>query len=377
MAEDTSPYAEENRAFALSILDRIEGNTGLEIRQLFDGDLTADEIRTRLHESIAGYVTRQLAREAATENGPAAGQPVDVQAVLFGAGGINVAPNVAVTEQRYREIREYRGGQIDAYLRRVTDGLSLLKNDMSPGQAAGIIIGSGLVSFGVAMIGGTFAALQGGAALLTAVTAGVAAMGSMTVVVGVALVIAAELLLFFLLLNKKVFLGMMFNNTDLNLVVRDWRAGTGGARRGDLFMNTGSMTSFMEMHETHRLDSPLVQVVARDRIAPGDPDNLVSAGIFFAEKNFGLFGTEGVMLLGSHKTPSLRFALVFACPYTYDNGVNVAIGPPDSTSSYFDRLYKHRGVERQTAGQGYRFLARVGAPRGGEACGIAALDSDG
>jgi hypothetical protein len=376
MAENTTPFAEENRAFALSILDRIEGNTGLEIRHLFEGELSAQQIRAQVRKSVVSYVERQLAAERPTDGWPEAGKAVDVQAALFGASGINVAPNVAVTEKLYREIREYRGGQIDAYIRRVTDGLSLLKENMSPGQAAGIIIGSGLASFGVAMIGGTFAALQGGAALLTAVTAGVAAMGSMTVVVGVALVVAAELLLFFLVLNKKVFLGMVFNNTGLSLVVRDWRAGTGGARRGDLFMNTGSMTSFMEMHETHRLDSPLVQVVARDRIAPGDPDNLVSAGIFFAEKNFGLYGTEGVMLLGSHAAPSIRFALVFACPYTYDNGVNVAIGPADSASNYFNRLYKQRGVERQTGGQGYRFLARVGFPRGGEACGLAFLDSD-
>jgi hypothetical protein len=374
MAEHTSPFAEENRVFALSILDRIETSTGLQIRHLFDGDLTADQIREQLHAATAGYVAQKLAEEKPTDDWPEAGKPFDIHSALF--GGINGVPNVAITEQRYREIREYRGAQINAYLRRVTDGLSLLKVNMTPGQAAATIVGSGLASFGVAMIGGTFLALKGGAAFLTAISAGVAAMGSMTVVVGVALVIVAELLLFFLVFNKKTFLGMVFNNTDLHLVVRDWRAGTGGARRGDLFMNTGLMTSFMEMNETHRLDSPLVQVVARYRVAPGNPDNLVMAGIFFASKKVGFYGTEGAMLLSSNRMPSPWFALVIACPYSHDNGVNVAIGPPDSAYNYFHRLYRYRGVERQTTGQGYRFLARVASTRGGEVCGFAALDSD-
>jgi hypothetical protein len=375
MSEHESPFAADHRAFGLAIIERIKANTGLEIRSLFEQDLSANEIRERIHELIVAYVERKLKEEKPGTDWPLAGQPIDVRQTLFGAGGINVVPDVAVTEQRYKQIKQYQGKQIDTYLKNVTDGLSLLKDGMSPAQVATTIATSGLASFGVAMVWGTFVALQGGAAFLSALAAGVVAMGSITVVVGVALVIVAELLLFFLVLNKKVFLGMVFNNTGLNLIVRDWRAGTSGASRGDLFMNTGSMTSFMETNETPNLDSPLVQVVERLFLSAGSPDNLVSAGIFCAEKNFGLYGTEGVMLLSSRQREDIRFAFVFACPYTLDNGVNVAIGGPNSAQSYFNGLYGNRGVERFTAQRGFSLLARVGSPRGGEACGFAALDA--
>lgn len=375
MSEHESPFAADHRAFGLAIIERIEANTDLTIRSLFEQDLSANEIRERMHEVIVGYVERKLAEEKSSSEWPLAGRAINVRQALFGASGVNVVPDMAVTEQRYREIKRYQGQQINAYLKNVTDGLSRLKENMTPAQAAGTIAASGLASFGIAMIGGTFAALQAGAALLPALAAGVAAMGSMAVVVGVALVIVAELLIFFLVLNKKVFLGMVFNNTDLNLVVRDWRAGTSGAARGDLFMNTGSMTYFMETHETPNLDSPLVQVVSRLFLGSGNPDNLVSAGIFCAEKNFGFYGTEGVMLLSSHKTAELRFAFVFACPYTLDNGVNVAIGGPNPAQGYFNALYGGRGLERHAAQRGFTLLAKAGALRGGEACGFAALDS--
>jgi hypothetical protein len=376
MSEHESPFAADHRAFGLAIIERIEANTGLEIRKLFEQDLSAHEIRERMRELIVVYVERTLAEEKPSSEWPLAGQPIDVRQTLFGASGVNVVPDVAVTEQRYQEIRRYQGQQIQTYLKKVTDGLSLLKDGMTPAQAAATIAAGGLASFGVAMIWGTFVALQSGAAFMSALAAGVVAMGSMTVVVGVALVIVAELLIFFLVLNKKVFLGMVFNNTGLNLVVRDWRAGTSGAARGDLFMNTGSMTSFMETHENPNLDSPLVQVVERLFLGPGNPDNLVSAGIFCAEKNFGFYGTEGVMLLSPRSRGDIRFAFLFACPYTLDNGVNVAIGGPDSARRYFDSLYSQRGIERHAAQRGFSLLARVGFPRGGEACGFVAIDSE-
>lgn len=363
-----------NRDFVQTILQRIAANTGLELGPVFDGSRSAAQTRQDVHELILNWVEQRISGVQPSAEWPHADPRINVREILFGAGaGVNVVPNVALTEQRFKQVSTLRGSEIDRYLRHVTNGLSLLNDRMTPEQAARTIAETTLASFGIAMIAGTFSALLGGAALLPALIAGVVAMGSMTLVVGAALAIVAEILLFFLVLNKKVFLGMVFNDTDHDFVVRDWRLGTTGHEAGDLFMNTGSMTSFMDTHSTPELDSPLVQVVARQSIAPGDPDNLVSAGIFCAEKKIGVYGTEGVMLLSSPKVPTLRFALLFACPYNLDNGVNVQIGPPQSPHSYFDRLYRGRGIERGTGGQGFEFFARVAAPRGGEACGFAVL----
>ena len=375
MSEHASADLGQHHAFALSVLQRIEENTGLQFGPVFEGDRSAAQVRQEIHSLILDWVEQRIADVEPSAEWPRADPRINVREVLFGAGmgDVKVVPNVAVTEQRFKEVSKYRGSEIDRYLRCITNGLSLLKEGMTPEQAARTIAQTTLASFGIAMIAGTFSALLGGAALLPALTAGVVAMGSMAVVVGTALTIVAEILIFFLVLNKKVFLGMVFNDTDHDFVVRNWRAGTTGRDAGDLFMNTGSMTSFMDMHSTPELDSPLVQVASRESIARGDPDNLVCAGIFCAEKKIGVFGTEGVMLLSSRTLPQLVFALLFACPYNLDNGVNVQIGAPQPARAYFERLYRARGIERHTGGQGFEFFARVAAPRGGEACGFAVL----
>lgn len=374
MSKRATADPEQNRDFAHTILQRIAVNTGLQFGPVFEGNRSAAEVRQDLHGLIQNWVEQRIAGAQPSAEWPPADPRMNIREILFGYGeGVSVVPNVALTEQRFKQVSKLRGSEIDRYLRHVTNGLSLLNERMTPEQAAITIAETTLASFGAAMIAGTFSALLGGSALLPALTAGVVAMGSMTLVVGVALTIVAEILIFFLVANKKVFLGMVFNDTDHDFVVKGWRLGTTGRVAGDLFMNTGSMTSFMDMHSTPELDSPLVQIVSRQSIAPGDPDNLVSAGIFCAEKKIGLYGTEGVMLLTSPTVPRLNFAFLFACPYTGDNGVNVQIGSPRSPREYFDGLYRARGIERFTGGPGFEFFARVAAPRGGEACGFAVL----
>jgi hypothetical protein len=380
MSQHESPLAAENRAYGLDVISRIEANTGLSIRGLFEQDLGPAEIRRRMHEMIAGYVEARATAEVSTEEWPLAGQPINVREALYGASTTNVTPNIAVTEYNYNVLKGFRGREVHDYVKRVTNGLSLLKESMTPGEAAATIIGSGVASFATAMIVGTVKALIAKQAFRAAVVAGVKAMGKMSVVVGVALVIITELLLYLMLNNKKVFLGMVFNNTGLSLVVRDWRNGVDGANNGDLFMNTGSMTTFMETNMNEKLDSPLVQVM--EKFDVGDPENnIIAGGIFSAEKNFGLFGTEGALVLSKYSKdtqPTLpRFALVFACPYTLDNGVNVQVdtqGAITSAKTYFDRLYNSRSQFKEAKGIGYTFTASCSGPTGGEAAGIATLD---
>lgn len=375
MSEHELSHAAENREFARAVLARIEANTGIRLQELLESDLSPDERQKQIRALIIGWVEANCAAETPGGGWALAGKKIDANKVIFGADGTNIVPDVALTEQRYRMVQGLHGHQIDNFLKGVTDGLSLLNPSMTPGEAAATIATTGLASFGVAMIWGTFSALVAGEAFMAALAAGVVAMGSMTVVVGAAVAIVAELLLFFLVLNKKVFLGMVFNNTDVGMVVRDWRAGVGGDRRGDLFMNTGSMTTFMETHENQNLDSPLVQVGPRLFVKEGDPDNLVCAGIFCAQKNIGFYGTEGVMLLSPLHFSGLMYAFLFACPYTLDNGVNVLIGGPLPAYGAFEMLYDSRGLERHANGpDGSMITARVGDTRGGEACGFAMID---
>jgi len=124
----------------------------------------------------------------------------------------------------------------------------------------------------------------------------------------------------------------------------------------------------------------MVQVMEKFNV--GDAaDNIISGGIFCAEKNIGLFGTEGAMVLSNYSKdskPTLpRFPLIFACPYVMENGVNVAVETADPTKtakSYFDLLYGGRGVNKMASGGGYTFTASCADKSGGEAAGIATLD---
>lgn len=376
MSDQEAEMAAENRAFALDVIAQIETNTGLEIRRFFEQDLTPDEIRQRMHTAITGYVEARLAIEQPSEDWPLAGQKIDVREALFGVGATNITPNVALTEYNYNIVKTFRGRAVHDYVKRVTNGLALLREGMTPVEAAATILGSGIAAFATAMIAGTVKALLQGQTLRAAVTAGVRAMGRISVVVGVALVLVTELLLYLMFANKKVFLGMIFNNTPLSLVVHGWRNGVNGADNGDLFMNTGSITAFMETNMNDRLDSPLVQIMAK--LDVDDPeDNIISGGIFCASKKPGLFGTEGAMVLRDNQRILPRFALLFACPYTEDNGVNVQVDANDfiSAKRHFGNLYNSRGQHRSATGAGYTFAASCSAPRGGEAAGIATLDT--
>lgn len=381
MSQHQSPLAEQNRAFALDVIARIEANTGMSLRPLFEGDRSASEIRRQVFEQVVNYIDSRQADESPNTDWPLAGQRIEARKLLLAATGTtNVTPNIAVTEHNYKVIKGYRDGKIHDYVKGVTNGLALLKDSMTAGEAAATIIGSGVAAFATAMIVATVKELIKKATLRVAVVAGVKAMGKMSVVVGVAVLIITELLLYLMMNNKKVFLGMVFNNTSLSLVVRKWRDGTDGANSGDLYMNTGSMTTFMLTHMNEQLDSPEVQVMEKFDVA--DPENnMIMGGIFCAEKNFGLFGTEGAMVLQNYSSTSSptypRFALLFACPYTADNGINVAIGAADpvvSAKDYFDRLYSGRKQNATASSGGYTFAANCADPRGGEAAAVATLD---
>lgn len=377
---DHNTLTTDSRAAAFEIIEAIEANTGLAIRSLFEQDLGPTQIREQMHSLILNWVEETQAGESADADWPLAGQRIDPREAIFGTGLTPVTPNVAVIEYNYNILKTYRGNDVNAYVTRTANGLRLLREDMTPGEAAATIISSGLASFALAMIVGTIKALRAGQALRAAVVAGVKAMGKMSVVIGAALVLITELLLYLMFKNQKSFLGIVYNNSDLNLEAYDWRSGS--TDKGDLYLETGEINSFMESHMTEFLDSPLVQVIAKTDV--GDvKENIVAGGIFFAEKKPGLFGTEGVMVFTNytdgHTETVPRFAALFACPYAlpYLNGVNVAVQTsesPTSAKAFYRQLYAGRDQYVSTTGGRYTFAASCSGPTGGDAAGIYAFD---
>lgn len=373
-AEDLS--SEADREFVSMILERLEQNLGVPLRPIFEQRSDVATIRREMHEAIRGASYTKVASEAPSEEWPNAGQTDTIDA-LFVGDGATVVPCIAVTEHNLAVIKNMRGGEVKDYVKRVTNGLSLIRDGQTPGEVALEILGSGISAFALAMVIATVKELLKKATLRAALTVGVRAMGGVTVVCTVAAIIIVELLIYLAFKNEKVFLGIVFNNTDLNLRVKDWRSGVGGSNSGDLYMETGSMQRFMETNENENLDSPLVQMPARLFIAPGDEDNMVYGGIFQAAKNIGFYGTDGIMAFTDNDRDTHRFLFQFACPYARDNGVNVAIDADagKTPKERFSALFDTRGMDRGAAADIYSFQAHCNDERGGDTAGIAVLES--
>lgn len=274
-------------------------------------------------------------------------------------------PNLSFTEHNFRILSNYQGDQVKNFLIQLTKRFESMANAKTPGQLALEIVGSSLVSVGTAMSKLTISAWRAGQPLLQAVRAGVTGVGLKTAVT-VVIIILAALLLYLFLENPKKILGLICNDTDEDLIVKDWRKGVSGGTGGDLYLEHGHMENFPEDHATGALDSPLVQVRKRAFFGPGDEENVVFAGFYFGDRNFGLRGVEGVMLFSS-TTSNLMFAHQFAVPYTKDNGTNMRFltARPGSLPDLFRDMYNQRRVRVDITAEGYRLVSTVNDPRGG------------
>ncbi|MBO9557721.1 MAG: hypothetical protein J7515_03930 [Caulobacter sp.] len=293
---------------------------------------------------------------------------VDSQTLIeqaMSAQGVELEPNLSFLESRFREIREYRGDRVKDFIVTLSNRLEVMSQAKSPGQLALEILTAGLFSVGTSMAGLTIGALRAGQVLSVALRIGVTSLGIKTAVVVVVIVLAAFLLYLFMENPKKI-LGLVLNDTDDDLVVRDWRRGVDGGTGGELFMQHGHMANFPEDHATGDLSSPLVQIRKRAFFGPNDPDNVVFAGFYFANKNFGLRGAEGVMLFQPGAS-NKRYAHMFACPYVNDNGTNMrpVHGGAGQLPGLYRDMYNTRRERVDFVHDGVRMTSTVNHPRGG------------
>ncbi|GAB2501179.1 hypothetical protein [Arenimonas alkanexedens] len=371
MADGIIPSAQADIDFAEEALTRIEANLKIPLRKIMASDNSGEMIRAQAYAAIRVACHAMAEREFTADASGLAEARRHIDAVTDTQ---NVVPTILIEEKNFNVIKNYEGDQVRDYVKGVVNGLSLIKEGESPEMVALQIIGTGLVGFGGAFAFGLIRSLVAKEVLKVAVKAGLKAAGGVGAVVGVVAVILVELLLYLLHGNKKNFVGMIFNNTDTNLVVKDWRAGVGGADKGDLYMAWGHCSGFMEVHQDGDLSKPALQLPARS--APEEQTGrIIQGGIYSGGKNFGLKGAEGVFVMQPLGQTSPRLAVLFECPYFEDNGVNVAIDTTHkSARTYYDQLNGTRGLDRSVAGAGYKLRARVADARGGEALGIAVID---
>jgi hypothetical protein len=274
---------------------------------------------------------------------------------------------MALSESDANIVISYQGDQLKTYLFNLTKRFENMANAQSVGVLVAEMAAGSIISVGVPAAVMTVKALRAGQTLLAAMRTGVLGIGMKTVITAV-VVVLASLLLYLLWENPKKILGMVLNNTAENLVVNRWDAGD-----GDLHMEHGQMVDFMQDNEDG-LNSPVIQVKQKLNFGPGDPDNVVFAGFYFADRNVGFRGAEGVMVFTS-QTSSLLFAHMFAVPYVNDNGTNIRYleaRPTDMSKLYRD-MYDSRQVRIDTTSNSYRLTATVNDARGGVVGCIASI----
>lgn len=285
----------------------------------------------------------------------------------------DIEPNISFPKKNAAIIRDYTGSELKTYVYNLTKRFENMEVASTPGQLALEIVGGGLLSVGVPMAVQTvkaYKAMGAAAKLLPALKTGITKLGMKTAITAVVIVLVA-LLLYLFLENPKKILAFVVNETDHDFVVKNWKTGN-----GDLHMEHGHMADFMEDNQFGDLSAPKVQIQRMVDFGDGDPESFVFAGVYFANKNFGMLGAEGIMRFTS-LDKSVCFAHMFAVPYFKDNGTNIGLQASQSAdlSKLFRQMYNSRQTRKDIVEGGYRLTSTVNDPRGGVVAAIASISA--
>lgn len=282
---------------------------------------------------------------------------------------LEIEPNIALSEADAKYLSTLEGDALKTYVYSLTKRFESMQNAKSPAALVAEMIAGGVISVGVPMAIGVIKGLIARQALKVAMLSGVKAIGMKTAI-GAVVVVLAALLYYLLFENPKKILGLVINNTDESLIVNNFTA-TGG----DLYMQHGVMVNFMQDNEDG-LQSKKIQIRKRQFFEKDSRDNIVFAGIYFADRNIGFRGAEGLMLFSSTTNTNIIFAHMFAVPYTNDNRTNVDVLTcrPNNLESAFRTLYDENKQRAQIEKNGYKAISTVNAKKGGVVASLTYLE---
>ena len=362
MEPTNSNHGNDARALGYSICERLYQNLGVDLIPIFNAVSLTDKEKIsqaskRLIEAIfLDAVDQRITWFTEDETEFDLGEVDDIE------------PNIALSESDAIYLSGLQGEALKKYLYNLTKRFENMAVSKSPGMLVVEMAAGGIISVGVPLAVNVVKNLRAGQALRLAMLNGVKGLGMKTAIAAVAVILVA-LLLYLTLENPKKILGMVINNTDDNLIVKNYNTG-----KGDLYMRHGHMADFMEDNE-EGLQSPKVQIRKRMYFEKGSEDNIVLAGIYFADRNFGLRGAEGIMVFSS-KESSLKFAHMFAVPYTKDNRTNMKLlkSAPGDLDKLYQELYDANKVRVDFTDGGYKFTSTVNDARGGTVGCIAYIE---
>jgi hypothetical protein len=339
----------EGRELALDIVARLRNDLGIDLLSLFEDESLPE--REKIRHARAELFHALCVRGGFNEQ-------------EFDIAGVEIEPNTYVTFKEARRLSFLTGPAVFQYISTLTSRMEEMSKAVSPDSLARLIIDAGLVSVGCSMMHETYVFLRGGQVLQAALRNGIGRIG-MASAVGCIVLALVALVAWLIAINPKKLLGVILNGTASTIVVKNWRAGVDGAKGSDLFMKHGSMNSFMQDYELGRL-SKVIQINPRQDFGEGLDGRICAAGLFFADKNVGVYGAEGVMIL-SAGDGAFAIAHMFAVPYNKDNGTNVTFvsGPFPDLEPLFRDLYNKRATRREIFNRDYVAYSTINDARGG------------
>lgn len=249
-----------------------------------------------------------------------------------------VEPLFAITKEAYQTVREYTGSKVQDYVYQLADSLKNMLDCRSGTELAFAMANSSIVSVGYPLGSEVIANLKSGEILPIAIKSGIKVIGESAIKKSIA-VLLAGLLVHFKPEKTKKLLGIIFNKTDYNFAVKDWRLGTSEENpNSQLYMDSGCVDGFPE--ET--VDGSAVQLVKRELAAEKE---LIWGSVYFAHQNKIFRGVEGVMAFESQGQNPLRFAHHFAASCISHNSTNICrIDSQLKMKELYQELYRNRGT---------------------------------
>lgn len=285
---------------------------------------------------------------------------------------IELEPNITILEKNAKIFEAYTGGQVYDYVYTLTKRLEAMSETSSVEQLASEIMKGGLTLVGYKVAKAFITSWIKDVSAKQAAGLAIQKVGSKSCIAAIIVALAAFLFYLFKANTKKI-LGLVINNTEHNLYVKNFRS---AKNDGDLYMAQGQMVSFMQDSE----DGPSsmdVQIIKREYHGKDNEKNVVQMGVYSGDRNFGLRGSEGIMVFRSVQDPNFKFAHMFAVPYSQDNRTNMINLSKEKEPINLDKLYQKLYDEHKTRvsfiDNGYRFTSTVNAPRGGTVACIAVI----
>lgn len=266
------------RDFAMQIIAGLKQDFGVDILPIInDSSLTSVQIR---QQASAALLKAAIARGRASEFSEDWGSPADDDNVLQQfvsaevAAEVDIEPNIAFLSKNVPDLAAMQGSDVKDFVFGLAKRFESASKSPSIEQLVAELLGGSVVAFSVSMGTAVYKALRAGETLRVALRAGITGIGFKTVI-AVVLVTLVAFILWLIFENPKKCLGLIVNDTVLDLYAADWRKGVDGSRDSpSLFMNQGTMIAFMEDFLEGDL-SRKVQI--KGRMQDNDPEMSPSA----------------------------------------------------------------------------------------------------